>query len=144
MSSNLGFSNQLETKQDLSFSSPAEIQSFVKANLNTPSQASSTSVGITKLIDINGTDIGSQPVTLGLTVNYFQHGLLNFLLNPIAFDGSVIKELQDSYRTNEVGFFIGLCSILTVMQQFATHRRSVIRLQKKRLVYQTYLKSRFL
>ena len=41
-------------------------------------------------------------------------GLILFILNPVVYDGSMWREIKNSYRTNEVGFFIGVGCILSI------------------------------
>ena len=58
-----------------------------------------------------------------------------YLLNPVDFNGSVLRELRAAYNTNEIGFFITLSFFASVAWVFMTHRRSSLQQQRKRFLY---------
>eukprot|EP00347_Sterkiella_histriomuscorum_P011873 403370773 len=66
------------------------------------------------------------------------------LLNPIDFDGSVWQEVKNSYKTNEIGFFISVLFFVSLSWSFVSYRRNSILEQKKRFVYQQYKKQKFI
>ena len=35
--------------------------------------------------------------------------LFRGVLNPLDYNGSFMREMEETYKTNELGFFIGLC-----------------------------------
>ena len=66
------------------------------------------------------------------------------LFNPIDYDGQVWRELKNSYKTNELGFFIAFSFVLALGWSFVKYRRYSILEQKKRFVYQQYKKKKFI
>ncbi len=57
------------------------------------------------------------------------------LFNPIDYDGSFLRELKDSYKTNEIGFFITVSFFATLSWSFIVYRRNSILETKKRFIY---------
>ena len=45
------------------------------------------------------------------------------VFNPVDYDGRMIREIKDSYRTNELGFFIVVAFIGALSHSFASYRR---------------------
>ena len=70
-------------------------------------------------IDRSGTDI----------VKHFTLPKYSFIiayrsfLNPLDYDGSSWRSLQDGYKTNELGFGICMLFILAVSQSFMSYRK---------------------
>ena len=64
--------------------------------------------------------------------------------NPVDYDGCLWREVKNSYKTNEVGFFITLGFFVCLSWSFVTYRRSAILEQRKRFVYQRYRRNKFL
>ena len=62
----------------------------------------------------------------------------------MAYDGSTKAELREAWRTNELGFLIGICCYGMIAQILLKRRRDALRLAKKRFIYHQYRKSRFL
>lgn len=52
--------------------------------------------------------------------------LYRSILNPVDWDGSFLVEIKNTYKTNEIGFFIGLSFMLTLSWSFMTYRRNSI------------------
>lgn len=52
--------------------------------------------------DVIGVSIEEVKRSFGMTI------LLKNWLNPVEYDGRFLKEIKDSYKTNELGFFITL------------------------------------
>ena len=46
------------------------------------------------------------------------------IFNPVDYDGSLFKELKDSYKTNEIGFFITVSFFATLSWSMIVYRRS--------------------
>ena len=65
--------------------------------------------------------------------NFF--GGILYALNPILYDGSTLRNIYDSFVTNELGFLIGACFYLVVANIAFKHRHNKVRLAKKRMVF---------
>ena len=52
--------------------------------------------------------------------------LFRMLLNPVDYDGRVYRELVNSYKTNELGFFIARSFFVCLFWSFARYRRNAI------------------
>lgn len=48
------------------------------------------------------------------------------LLNPVDYDGSLWRNIKDSYKTNELGFFITLSFFVCLSWSFLKYRRNAI------------------
>ena len=70
--------------------------------------------------------------------------LFRQLFNPVDYDGRILRELKNSYKTNELGFFITFAFFASLFWSFARYRRNAILEQKKRFVYQQYRKKKFI
>lgn len=66
------------------------------------------------------------------------------MLNPVDYDGSTRRDLEESYKTNELGFFITLCFFGTLAWSVVTYRRNSLLVQKKRFAFQRYQRQKFL
>ncbi len=130
---------QTPSLADLTFSSSSEVKNFVRAKMSLPSSSNQSlsyyrfTIESTSLIDSQGND-------------FFKHGSLNYLavkslifrnfFNPVDFDGRYLRELKDTYQTNEVGFLIFVCFLGCLGHSFMTYRRHTILEQKKRYMFQ--------
>ena len=54
------------------------------------------------------------------------------LLNPILYDGSFRREIEENYKTNELGFLIGVSFTAFAAWTFVWSRRTRMRNMKKR------------
>ena len=70
-------------------------------------------------LDANGVDLLRSPSLA--TSTYVV--LFRSLLNPVDYDGRLVQEAKDSYRTNELGFLIVLAFFGALGQSFASYRR---------------------
>ena len=64
--------------------------------------------------------------------------VFNFLFNPLEYNGSILREAKDAYKTNELGFFIGLCFVGVFGWSLMSYRRNSLIVQKKRFIFQRY------
>ena len=129
------------TKPDLTFSSSSEIKSFVRSNIGsgmTSAEISGISSGFQlkrrisgNMFDTQGRNISDQETLFRITsVSAF-----NYLFNPLYYNGSFIGEVKDAYKTNELGFFIGLCFVGVFGWSFLSYRRHSLIVQKKRFIF---------
>ena len=117
------------TKPDLTFSSSSEIKSFVRSNIGsgmTTAEISGISSGFQlrkrisgNMFDTQGRSISEQETMLKIT----KVSIFNYLFNPLYYNGSMIREIKDAYKTNELGFFIGLCFIGVFGWSLMSYRR---------------------
>ena len=117
------------TKPDLTFSSSSEIKSFVRSNIGsgmTSAEISGISSGFQlrkrisgSMFDTQGRSITEQETMLRIT----KVSIFNYLFNPLYYNGSMIREIKDAYKTNELGFFIGLCFIGVFGWSLMSYRR---------------------
>ena len=117
------------TKPDLTFSSSSEIKSFVRSNIGsgmTSAEISGISSGFQlrkrisgSMFDTQGRSISEQETMLRIT----KVSIFNYLFNPLYYNGSMIREIKDAYKTNELGFFIGLCFIGVFGWSLMSYRR---------------------
>ena len=117
------------TKPDLTFSSSSEIKSFVRSNIGsgmTSAEISGISSGFQlrkrisgSMFDTQGRSITEQETMLKIT----KVSIFNYLFNPLYYNGSMIREIKDAYKTNELGFFIGLCFIGVFGWSLMSYRR---------------------
>ena len=56
----------------------------------------------------------------------------------------VWQEIKDSYRTNELGFFIVVAFLGAVGQSFLAYRKFSLMAMKKRFAFQQYRRHKFL
>ena len=90
--------------------------------------------------DKNGQEIQHKPLLPLMWVVQIHETFFN----PLLYDGSNIQFIKDQYRTNELGFFIGVSFSLAVAQVFLAARRRSLLLQKKRFIFNQYKKNKFL
>ena len=72
-------------------------------------------------------------MSLGEKVPIF---LFRFFLNPVDYNGQLYQELVDTYKTNELGFLIGVMFAASVCQTFLSYRRYSLLEQRKRFIFQ--------
>ncbi len=70
--------------------------------------------------------------------------IFRMLFNPVDYDGSIWREIKNSYKTNELGFFITLAFFGCLGWSIIRYRRNALLEQKKRFVYQQYKKKKFI
>ena len=132
-------------KKDLSFSTTSEVQTFVRAQLGQPGAKVGEKERCFQRQTYEGQflDLEGRPVSMStwqLPLNLMYRGVLN----PVDYDGSFLAEIKNTYKTNEIGFFIGLSFMLTLSWSFLTYRRNAILEQRKRFLYQQYKRGKFL
>ena len=71
-------------------------------------------------------------------------GFYRTFLNPVDYDGRFMREIKNSYNTNEIGFFITVSFFAALGWSFLVYRRSTILGQRKRFLYQQYKRHKFL
>lgn len=57
------------------------------------------------------------------------------VFNPVDYDGRIINNIKNAYKTNELGFFITVAFFACLSWSFLRYRRNAILEQKKRFVY---------
>ncbi len=132
---------------DFTFSSSAEVKTFVRAKLGMPDSEKKGLIEprIADFRGLNGELVakqtnGIQNFSYQLSKNY----LFRTLFNPVDYDGRTWRDIKASYKTNELGFFIGFAFFICLGWSFAKYRRYSILEQKKRFVYQQYKKKKFI
>ncbi|CDW89081.1 UNKNOWN [Stylonychia lemnae] len=137
-------------EMDLNFSSSKEIQTYIQAQMGLP-QSNSDSPMLRHLKDLQ--DLEGNYVVKDFKVNQYSLQTLSmasFMImfrtcfNPIDFDGRILRDLKNSYKTNEIGFFITALFFGTLGWSIITYRRNQILLLKKRFVFQQYKKQKFI
>ena len=123
-------------KLDLQFSSTSEVKNFVRSQLGQPGNSQQNGAFQVQpsfdggLFDLKGVDLAAAgPLTSPVGV------LFRLFLNPVDFDGSTWTQTKEAYKTNELGFFIGVSFLLALTWSFTTYRRSAIAVQQKRYLY---------
>ena len=114
---------------DFTFSSSAEVKTFVRAQLGLPSKESKgmldqrianfKTMNGRKLSEVNDLD---QAFGLQMSKSY----LFRMFLNPVVYDGRFLREMKNSYKTNELGFFIAFSFFGCLFWSFARYRRNAI------------------
>ena len=116
---------------DLSFSSSSEIKSFVRTQMDSPGYkgGESAQAGGDQIFrrtfrgtytTLDGTDVAS-------STTYLQQArglLFRSVFNPVDYNSSIRLELEEAYKTNELGFFITLTFVGTVAWSMFTYRRN--------------------
>ena len=54
----------------------------------------------------------------------FKTTIFNTFFNPLEYNGSMLREAKDAYKTNELGFFIGLCFVGVFGWSIISYRRN--------------------
>ena len=115
----MGFTTQVKAKQDLSFSSASEIQTYILSNRGGINLGATD---VTKYTErqVNSSDGVCLSTTKGgphmpIPVNVIL-SVYNNLFNPVFYDGAIFREIKDTYRTNEIGFFIGMSFFVLIGQ----------------------------
>ena len=90
--------------------------------------------------DLNGQDIIANTSTISKVFNL----IFRSYFNPVDYNGIFLREIEESYKTNELGFFITCCFFGTLFWNFLTIRRTSLLVQKKRFVFQRYQRNKFL
>ena len=111
---------------DLTFSSTSEIKTFVRTRLGMPGHQTNASKFYSRsyegrIRNLAGEEIQKQSPSKTASVLLFRS-----LFNPVDFDGSVLQEIKNSYRTNEIGFFITLSFFAALSWSFIVYRRNAI------------------
>ena len=84
--------------------------------------------------DLNGNNIASHTSNASIA----KLAVFNFLFNPLEYNGTILREAKDAYKTNELGFFIGLCFVGVFGWSLMSYRRNSLIVQKKRFIFQRY------
>ena len=66
------------------------------------------------------------------------------MFNPLDYNGQIWQEIKDSYRTNELGFFIVVAFVAALSQSFLAFRKNSLMAVKKRFAFQQYRRRKFL
>ena len=130
----MAFSSKQKQRQDLSFSSTDEIKSYINSNIGGFGQSD---IDQYKQTHIEGIP-KKNPLQLGL------YSIYNGIFNPVAYNGQTYLELQNAWKTNEIGFLIGASFMLVIINQVTGYKRQSLQLQKKRFIYMQYKRQRFL
>ena len=68
----------------------------------------------------------------------------NIMFNPLCYDGSTYRQIEENWKFNELGFMIVFTFTGLALWSFLWAQRQNIRNFKKRFVYQEYQKRKFL
>ena len=150
-----GFNVQQLGKQDVSFSTAAEVRSYIEVNKQSSMNYTNTDVskfqGSGAVVRADGSDLKpprfydflqSNPIfrnSYSVCLYYY-----HMLMNPLSYDGSFIREMKENYKFNELGFFIVVTFSAISAWTFVWASRQKMRNFKKRFVYQEYQKRKFL
>ncbi len=111
---------------DFTFSSSSEVKTFVRAKLGMPDSESKGMVS-PRISNFRGLDnqlVAKQtngPASMSYQMS--KSFIFRQLFNPIDYDGQVWREIKNSYKTNELGFFISLAFFLSLGWSFLKYRR---------------------
>ena len=126
------------SKADFTFSSSAEVHTYVRAQLGMPTKEQEGMFD-PRVANFKGLQ-SSGYSALALAPGF----AFRTMFNPVDYDGRYWREIKNSYKTNELGFFITMAFFLCLGWSFAKYRRNAILEQKKRFVYQQYKRRKFL
>ena len=115
---------------DLSFSSSSEIKSFVRGKMGYPgyiagdSTQNSNNPFYKKTVDSGFYDLtGTELCGSSSYLNIGRIVLFRSVFNPVDYNGSTWLAIKESYKTNELGFFIGCCAFGMLAWSWLTYRR---------------------
>ena len=137
----------MANKTDLTFSSSSEVQSFVRARMGMPGTEGQGTLldGIQiysdgkvydpiQTLNSGGIQIDTNKLHFFLLTKC--KGLVfRTVLNPVDYDGSMIREIKNGYKTNELGFFITLSFFMAMSWSFFVYRKNTILETRKRLIF---------
>ena len=127
---------------DSSFSTQDEINAYVNFNMNSPIKGDPSGIMMNTLNDVSSS---RKVMTMHGSTFLYLAGLTYYeFTNPFNYNGQSIDYLKETYKNNKYGFFIGAISYYLLFATFMRHRRYKIISEKKRFVYQQYLRKKFI
>ncbi|CAI2383720.1 unnamed protein product [Moneuplotes crassus] len=131
------------SKIDTTFSTSAEIESFVDFNMKSPIKGDPSKPMFQAHPDVKSSVYHTSPVTGSKLMSILSHSLHNYI-NPISYRGQCWQAIKDNYTNNKSAFIIEVAFVMTNFALFSHYRRSSIVGQKKKFVYQQYQRKKFL
>ncbi len=109
---------------DLSFATKAEVRSHIQNEIRQGRLKQKP------FYYLDGRELTLNPLE---KVGYFS---ISHFFTPLAWDGSLIRQMKEGYETNELGFIIAVSFFLSTFWLFGRYRHLKIKEQQKRFIYQ--------
>ena len=124
---------------NLTFSSGKEIESYIRGRIGNPGYSASGGENMLARKSFDGEFLDSSGVDVVKQISMTKQATsvaYRLFLNPVDYEGQIVTDMKAAYRTNELGFAIGVMFFMALGHSFLKFRKNAIMETKKRFAFQ--------